>query len=210
MNGKKQNKKQDNTLFFVILQTKIFQAMKFTFSHTIHPILHITYPIPLLRLPLKNMGLRYKMFILLPAFCLLLSACNNNTFYHKTYTLPNETWNIDNTLVYEFEITDSLQFYNFFIDVRNTTEYTDQGLWLFFTTQFPDKTFFTDTLNCTISDAYGRWTGKGSGRIRDNRFVYKPKVRFPQTGTYIFSVQQAMRTNDLIGIADFGITLQYE
>jgi gliding motility-associated lipoprotein GldH len=124
--------------------------------------------------------------------------------------LPNEIWNIDNILVYELNISDSLQYYNFFIDVRNTTHYADQNLWIFFTTQFPDSTVFTDTLNCIISDAFGRWTGKGSGRIKDNRFLFKSKVRFPQTGTYIFSAQHAMRTDDLKGITDFGLTLQYE
>jgi gliding motility-associated lipoprotein GldH len=147
---------------------------------------------------------------MLYALCFLLSACNQNTFYYKTDTLPNETWNIENILTYEFEISDSLQYYNFYIDVRNTTDYADQNLWLFFTTHFPDSTVFTDTLNCIISDAYGRWTGKGSGRIKDNRFLFKPKVRFPQTGTHIVSAQQAMRVDDLKGIADFGITLQYE
>jgi len=157
-----------------------------------------------------NKGLRYKVFRILFSFSLLLFSCNQNIFYHKTDNLPNETWNIDHILVYKVNITDSLKYYNFYIDVRNTTDYPDQNLWLFFTTQFPDSTVFTDTLNCIISDAYGRWTGKGSGRIRDNRLVFKSKVRFPQTGTYTFSVQQAMRTDNLKGIADFGLTLHYE
>jgi len=153
-----------------------------------------------------NKGFRYMVLFLFLCF----SACNQNTYYHKTDILPNETWNINNMLVYDVKISDSLKYYNFYFDVRNTTDYPDQYLWLFLTTKFPNNTVFTDTLSCIICDAYGRWTGKGSGRIRDNRFLFKPKVRFPQTGTYTFSVQQAMRTDDLKGIADFGITLQYE
>jgi gliding motility-associated lipoprotein GldH len=143
-------------------------------------------------------------------FTMILVSCNYNTFYQKSDILPNEIWNMDSTLVYEFTIVDSLQYYNFYVDVRNTTTYPYQNLYLFFTTQFPDSTVFTDTLNCILCDPYGRWTGKGSGRIKENRFVLKPKVRFPQTGTYIFSTQQAMRDNDLNGIINFGITLQYE
>jgi len=117
---------------------------------------------------------------------------------------------MNNTLVYEFEITDSLQYYNFYINVRNTTDYPYQNLHLFFTTQFPDGEMFTDTLNGRLCDAYGRWTGKGSGKIKENRFVLKSKVRFQQKGNYVFSAQQAMRDSILIGITDFGITLQYE
>ena len=124
--------------------------------------------------------------------------------------MANETWNLDTAFVYEVDILDAAQYYNFFIDVRNTTAYPYQNLYLFFTTQFPDGDVFTDTLNCILSDAYGRWKGKGSGRIKENRFVFKSKVRFPQTGTYIFSAQQAMRDDDLKGITSFGITLQHE
>lgn len=141
---------------------------------------------------------------------LFLFSCNHNTFYHKADTLPNETWNRDSVLVYQFTISDSLQYYNFYIDVRNTTQYPYQNLYLFFTTQFPDSTVFTDTLNCMLCDAYGRWAGKGSGKIKENRFILKSKVRFPQTGIYLFSAQQAMRVDDLEGITNFGITLQYE
>ncbi len=141
--------------------------------------------------------------------CLMLS-CNHKTYYQKIDHLPNGIWNIDTTLVYKFTIQDSLQYYNFYIDVRNTTAYPYQNLHLFFTAQFPDNTIFTDTLNCILSDAYGRWTGNGSGKIRQNRFPFKVNVRFPQTGDYIFSVQHAMRHDDLKGIANFGITLQNE
>ncbi|MCL2167609.1 MAG: gliding motility lipoprotein GldH [Lentimicrobiaceae bacterium] len=157
-----------------------------------------------------NAALKNQVCLSFALLLCLVFSCNHNTFYHKTYAIHNEIWNMDNDLVFDFTISDSLQYYNFYIDVRNTTNYPYQNLSLFFTTQFPDSTVFTDTLNCILSDAYGRWTGKGSGRIKENRFILKSKVRFPQKGNYIFTAQQAMRETDLKGIIDFGITLQYE
>jgi gliding motility-associated lipoprotein GldH len=154
--------------------------------------------------------LRNRFLVSLAFLVVVTASCVQKTFYQKADRLPNETWNMDTTLVYEFTITDSLQYYNFYIDVRNTTAYPNQNLYLFFTTQFPDSTLFTDTLNCILCDAFGRWKGKGSGRIKANRFLLKSKVRFPQKGTYIFSAQQAMREENLNGIINFGITLQYE
>jgi len=137
-------------------------------------------------------------------------SCNQNIFYHKTDTFPTDIWNADTTLIYPFTIIDSLQYYNIYVDVRNTINYPCQNLYLFFTTQFPDNSKFTDTLKCVLCDVYGGWAGKGSGRIKENRFTLKSKVRFQQKGNYIFSVQHAMRDIDLKGITDFGITLQYE
>ena len=148
-------------------------------------------------------------FSLLLLVCTMFS-CKQNTFYHKSDVFPNETWNADSSLVYRFTILDSLQYYNIYVDVRNTVNYPYQNLYLFFTTQFPDNSQFTDTLNAILCDVYGHWTGKGSGRIKENRFTLKSKVRFQQKGEYIFSVQHAMREVDLKGITDFGMTLQYE
>jgi len=143
-------------------------------------------------------------------FACLSISCNHKTFYQKADRIPNETWNMDSTLIYQFTIDDSLQYYKFFIDVRNNTQYPYQNLSLFFSIQYPDKDIFTDTLTCILSDPYGRWTGKGSGRIKENRFIYKSQVRFMQKGVYTFKVQQAMRDVDLIGITNFGITFNYE
>ena len=155
-------------------------------------------------------SLKNLFFLLMILVAGSVVSCNHNTFYHKTVELSNEIWNMDSTLTYQFTIQDSLQFYSFYIDVRNTTNYPYQNLYLFFTTQFPDSTVYVDTLNCILSDAYGRWKGTGSGRIKDNRFVLKSKVRFVQKGDYVFSARQAMRETNLKGITDFGITLKYE
>jgi len=157
-----------------------------------------------------NKKFRNPVFFSIIFFVCIAISCNSKNFYQKSYSLPNEIWNMDTTFVYQFTIIDSLQYYNFYVDVRNTTAYPYQNLYLFFTTQFPDNSVFTDTLNCILSDGYGRWTGRGSGRIKENRFILKSKVRFPQKGTYIFTAQQAMRDNNLNGIINFGITLQHE
>ena len=152
---------------------------------------------------------RNYFFLFLMLFACIVVSCRHHTFYQKMDTISNETWNMNDTLFYELSISDSMQFYNFYIDIRNTTNYPYQNLYLFFTTQFPDSTVFTDTLNCILCDAYGHWTGKGTG-IFKNHFIFKPQVRFPQKGKYVFKIQQAMRDVDLYGITNFGITLQYE
>jgi gliding motility-associated lipoprotein GldH len=154
----------------------------------------------------------YKNFLLFSLIFLagLLAACERKPCCQKSNPIPKELWNKDSTFVYECNVADSSKYYNFYINIRNTTDYAYQNLWLFFTSQLPDSTVFTDTLNCILFDAYGRWTGKGSGRIKENQLTFKSKVRFPQTGDYTFTIQQAMRDDNLTGITDIGITLQHE
>jgi len=153
--------------------------------------------------------MKSKFFFTSLTLILLYPSCGKKIFYQKNDTITNEVWNIDSLLHYQFEIFDSIQFYNFYVDVRNTVDYPFQDFHIFFTTTFPNGFLATDTLSCILSDPFGKWKGKGSGRIKENRFLFKPKVRFQQKGIYHFAVQQAMREDNLKGIASFGITVEY-
>ncbi len=139
---------------------------------------------------------------------LLFISCKNDIFYEKMDTIKNETWNVNQKLVYEFEILDSLQYYNIYLNVRNSTDYPYQNFYIFLTNQFPSGLQIVDTLGSVLCDPFGKWYGKGSGRIKDNKFLLRKQVRFQQKGKYIFTVQHGMRDENLHGITNFGITFE--
>jgi gliding motility-associated lipoprotein GldH len=135
------------------------------------------------------------------------ASCNGKVFYEKIDHIDNEIWNVDSALHYEMEITDSLQYYNLYINVRNTVAFETQYFYVFLTSEFPNGYIGQDTLGCVLCDPYGKWTGKGVGRLKENHFLFKPKVRFAQKGIYKFTVRQAMREDNVKGISDFGMSL---
>lgn len=139
----------------------------------------------------------------------LFSACKRGTFYEKIDSIDQETWDVDSVLYYEIDITDSLQFYDMYIHIRNTIDFRTQYFYVFMTTEYPNGYTGKDTLGFVISDPYGKWTGTGTGRIKDNLFLFKPKVRFVRKGVYKISVIHGMREKRVTGITDFGIRLDY-
>ena len=152
--------------------------------------------------------MKHALFFAFAVLCMLLfSTCSQRVFYEKNINITNEIWNKDTALTYKFEITDSLQYYDIFIDVRNSVDFETQNFYIFLTTIFPSGYIGKDTLGGVLCDNYGVWKGKGSGRLKDNRFLFKSKVRFAQKGFYTLKVYQAMRDDNLKGIANFGITL---
>ena len=153
---------------------------------------------------------KYRPLLFFSLFLIFVfSSCSNKIFYEKMDHLPNEEWDMDSVLRYEVEISDSLQFYNIYVNIRNTVDFQTQYFYVFMTTEFPNGYIGQDTLGCILSDSYGKWTGKGMGRIKDNHFLYKVKVRFPQTGIYKFSIVQAMREEKVKGISDIGLSFHY-
>lgn len=150
-----------------------------------------------------------KLLLFAVASAFLFGACQPKTFYEKIDAIDGESWHVDSILTYEILIEDSLQYYDMYVNLRNSTDFETQNFYLFLTTEFPDGTSAQDTLGCILCDAHGKWTGKGMGRLKDNHFLLKQKVRFPRCGTYRFFAQHGMRCESVNGIANFGISLNY-
>jgi gliding motility-associated lipoprotein GldH len=142
------------------------------------------------------------------AICMLATACNNEVFHNESAHLKNEEWKAADTLFYSFDSKDTLASYNFYFEIRNTTDYDMQNLYLFITAYYPGNTWSRDTAECILAAPDGKWYGKGIGKHKDNRFLFRKGVRFRKPGNYVIAVNQAMRIDKLKGISDVGILIK--
>jgi len=139
---------------------------------------------------------------------LFLVSCSNRTVYDEYIAVDESGWNKDDSSLFEFEILDTLLLYNLYLNIRNTTDYEFSNIYFFISTQFPDGREFQDTVQCFLANHRGKWLGKGLGKIKDNRLLFKRGIRFPASGSYKMSIEQAMREDNLKGISDVGIRLE--
>jgi gliding motility-associated lipoprotein GldH len=129
-------------------------------------------------------------------------------FYVETKHLPADGWKAGDTLFYNFYSSDTIGSYLFYFDIRNTTAYDMQNLYIFITAFYPGNTFSRDTAECILAAPDGKWLGKGIGKHRDSRFLFRKGVRFRKKGDYVIAVNQAMRTETLKGISEVGILIK--
>ncbi|MBQ6727121.1 MAG: gliding motility lipoprotein GldH [Bacteroidales bacterium] len=141
-------------------------------------------------------------------FC-LLTACNNGVYYSEHIDVDEDGWNMYDTKYFNVDVDDSLRLFNFFVDLRNTNDYPYSKTFLFIKTTFPDGGIAMDTMECPLADPEGQWYGKSSGRYIDNRYFLRKNVIFPRKGRYTFSITQATRDTNLVGIKDVGIVIEY-
>jgi gliding motility-associated lipoprotein GldH len=139
---------------------------------------------------------------------MLISSCDRSVFYEELKHVEGSEWKAGDTLLFRFNISDTLQPYDLSFSVRNTTSYQFQNLYLFITAWYPDHTWSRDTAECILAAPDGKWYGKGNGKIRDSQFLFRKEVKFRRAGEYTIGVNQAMRTELLPGISDIGIRLQ--
>lgn len=149
------------------------------------------------------------LFCLGAAFA-FLSSCAEGEIYYRYHHLQNAKWYKDSTLVFKI---DSLSFipqrpYNVSVEVANNKSYPYQNLWLYVEHNFSDSLFHRDSLQLSVTDAYGRAKGKGVGRLYQLSIPYKTQVFRDSILDYEVRITQTMTDNPLIGIEKIGLKIQ--
>jgi len=143
--------------------------------------------------------------ILLFGFLIMLNACKMNSIYDESISIENSSWYKDDLAKFEVAIDDTIQSYDFYINIRNTTDYRYSNLYVFLITRYPNRNVSRDTIEFVLADIEGKWFGKGWGAVKENSVLLSSNMRFPLKGTYEFKIQQAMRQDTLDGISNIGI-----
>jgi gliding motility-associated lipoprotein GldH len=142
---------------------------------------------------------------------ILFSACNNNVVYDENKEVNQQAWKTTDKLYYEVDITDTIKDYKLAINIRNTIEYPYSNIFFYLNTILPNgKVTKCDTIECYLAYPDGTWKGKGSSKIRDNRFWIAKNIKFEQKGKYTFELRQATVDSTLKGICDVGLHLEYQ
>ena len=139
----------------------------------------------------------------------VLVSCDSTRVFEKNIEIENQTWQTQNRLKFEVDITDTISAYNFLLNLRNTEAYPYSNFYFFFHTYFPDGKIAKDTVQCVLADPTGKWFGSQAGDIIDNQILFKYKTQFPKAGKYYFEVEQGMREEKLPEILDVGLRIEY-
>lgn len=160
---------------------------------------------------MANTFLRFIGFLLLVVA--LASCADDNLVFEQNVEIPNAEWAVTDRAILDVEITDTVNQHHFFLNVRNTEAYPYRNLYVFVKTSFPNGKSSHDTVGVVLADATGQWVGDGSGYLsssshHSNAILYQYNKRFPLSGTYRFEIEQAMRTDTLVGIRDIGLRIE--
>lgn len=138
----------------------------------------------------------------------VVSACNTIALYEKNNSIESGIWNQENTLSFDVDILDTIAPYDFYLNIRHNDDYEYSNLFLFIDTYYPTAEYTRDTIEILLANTAGKWYGEGFGELKEIRVLLKQGVSFPSSGNYTFSFVQAMRTENLNGIEDFGIRIE--
>ena len=148
------------------------------------------------------------LILLIISFQFFLYSCRNKIIYDGQLIVKEQGWNRNDTFEDQIVINDTINSFNIFITLDINNNYPFSNLYLFVTTVLPDNNVLRDTINCHLADERGKWLGKSRFGKTLNTFPYKTNIRFPDTGTYNFKIEQAMRAEPLKGVLSCGIKIE--
>lgn len=151
--------------------------------------------------------------ILFLAFSIILwSSCDSSRVYEEFTNFDSEGWNAEVKPSFEVSIDDTAAAYNLIFHVRNHKDYPYRNVWVSVQTLYPDGSVSLDSMNLFLSDENGRELGKCSSGMCENAFFMNKRgpVKFPYNGTYKFSFEHLMRTDDknLPHISNIGLRVE--
>jgi gliding motility-associated lipoprotein GldH len=128
--------------------------------------------------------------------------------FEKNTPVPIDGWTYEEGQTFTVNISDTTQAYNLYINIRHTTEYNYNNIWILLTTTLPDGNILTDQIELQLAEPTGEWTGNCLDGICFNSILARSNFRFFLPGEHQFTIAQDMRVSPLQGISDVGVRLE--
>ena len=165
--------------------------------------------------PKTTMQSKSVLWIFLFAF--VTFSCQQNKPFDR-YTSIVDSWDKHQTIRYDFIAPDTITPYNLFVNLRTTTDYKFNNLFLIVELNYPNGKVTKDTLEYLMAKPNGELLGTGFTSIKEHKLWlkgYETPFLFDEQGTYKIQIQHAMRhrgepsgVTKLEGIIDVGFSIE--
>ena len=151
--------------------------------------------------------MRYPIILALIAMLLHIQSCDSDMVYDQYVGTENGMWSWRDAIEFRTDISDTTSLHNIYLQVRHTVDYPLSNLYMFVHVKSPTGQHRKDTINMILAEPDGKWTGRGNGNIRELMLLYRKQTKFRIPGTYVFTLEQAMREPEL-PVTDLGVRIE--
>jgi gliding motility-associated lipoprotein GldH len=137
-----------------------------------------------------------------------LLGCDGDRVYDKNVDFDSRSWLVTDKPVFEFTITDTVQSYDLFCNLRNSLTYPYARIFITWSLRDSTNAVLEKKLvsNLLFDDKTGEPFGNsGLGDIYDHTISLKSNYKFPYPGKFSVSFEQYMRTDTLSGVLAVGL-----
>lgn len=119
-------------------------------------------------------------------------SCTNNVVFKADKEIES-AWNMDSLATFYYQISDTISTYCSRLNIRHSSAYSYQNLYVFIHTTNPLGIRISDTINCMFADKTGKWNGNGIGDVLNFSTSINDSIIHESSGEYKIEIEQAMR-----------------
>lgn len=141
---------------------------------------------------------------------IVLASCDESRIFEKNEDLENKVWISDSSISFQFEVPDIRERYNLYFNVRNTSAYPYENIYI--------KYQLSDTLNNVLKNELvnynlfdpktGEPFGSGLGDVFDHQLLLLKDFKFERPGPFVFEMRQYMRMDSLPELLSAGMKVE--
>ncbi len=147
--------------------------------------------------------------IILSIFFLIFVSCKDTDYiYQQKKSVSYKGWVYADSLQFNFDIKDTSKIYSLLMDIKHTTEFPYQNIYLNISTSFPSGKFLQQKLSSELADKTGKWYGKCSGKECIAPINLQGKAKFNELGKHKITIAQFSRDSALLGISAIELKLK--
>jgi len=137
----------------------------------------------------------------------VFSACQPRPLLNEKRTFPDKQWANADSLDFELSIEDTTQYYDLFLEVAHSPDFSNQNCYIKIFTLFPDGQRFDKLVSLELADKSGTWFGRCNKNNCKLSIPLQQGAYFNQLGDYLFTLEQYTRKDPLPGIHSMGMRI---
>ena len=147
---------------------------------------------------------KYLAFLILS---IIVYSCQDSNYFEENKIINNRSWEYSGNPTFNVHIDDVHAKYDFYINLRHTNFYPYANLvtHLHVKGNKLKETQFASEIKLALKG--GEWVGKNAGSLYEVQHLVKKEFTFPDTGMYVFTIEQNMKDNPLKHINDVGLKI---
>ncbi len=137
----------------------------------------------------------------------LLISCGKSSVYEQSVKFGNSGWNRFSKLKFDFEIKNSENRYDLFIEAKINDEYQEQYLPLYLKADYSNGEIRTEKYSIKIKDNYNRFLKEKKDNIRLYSECIQRGKKFPKAGIYKYEFEHGTSQLVLSGIEEINFKI---
>ncbi|MBM3418390.1 MAG: hypothetical protein FJY17_05645 [Bacteroidetes bacterium] len=148
-----------------------------------------------------------KAFGLLIGLCVFFYGCQNEEIPVGAYSFSDNKWDQKVKPSFELDLSDTSSVYDFFITIRNTTDYKYSNLWIYVEEIPPFGPTHRERHEIPIANPNGSWIGHKTGSVIENKYLIK-RGKVPFIGKYTYILEQAITDQEVTEVLDISFQVK--